>query len=348
MLLRLIRLLFFPISVLYGLIINLRNYQFQTGQKSILAMDPTIISVGNLSTGGTGKTPMIEYLVNLLKEEYSLATLSRGYRRKTKGYRLVNAHDTSETVGDEPVQYFKKFGNEIHVIVSEERVLGVSSLLLDHPEKEVFLLDDAYQHRFLKRDLDILLTSFDQPFYKDWLLPTGNLREPRKEAKRANAIIVTKCPQDLSDEEKTQVKSEIGRYNLSAQVFFSSIAYGEPRTFTSHSLPQQEALLVTGIANPTPLVAHLNKEYKIGKHFKFPDHYQFRNRDLDNLLAYASEHGIHTFFTTEKDIVRLLTLEGHSIFETCTFYYVPIQVTIDKADAFNEMVMKALKGKANL
>ncbi len=348
MIIKLIRLLFFPVSILYGLIISLRNYQFDNGLKSSLEMEPAIIAVGNLSTGGTGKTPMIEYLIRLLKTDYDVATISRGYGRKTKGYRLVDDSDTATTVGDEPLQYHKKFGKDVHVVVSEQRVLGVSSLMLEYPEKNVFLLDDAYQHRFLKRDLNILLTSFNELFFNDWLLPTGNLREPRSEAKRADAIIITKCPRVLTDDEKSHIETRVDKYNKSAPIFYSSVNYGEPEACINNKPLADQAILISGIVDPIPLQAHLEQSFQINKHFRYPDHYQFRNRDLDSIEKHAVENDIQILFTTEKDMVRLLPMKGHSIFKKCTLYYIPIEVSIDKSEAFNELVIKSLKGKVNL
>ena len=344
MLIRLIRLLFFPLSVLYGLVIDIRNYQFNKGLKSQISMEPTIISVGNLSTGGTGKTPMVEYLIRFLKDKSNLATLSRGYGRKTRGYRLVNDQDTFESVGDEPLQYYKKFGEDIHVVVCEERVLGVSSLMLDYPDKEVFLLDDAYQHRFLQRDLNILLTSFEAPFFNDCMLPTGNLREHRKEAKRADAIVVTKCPTDLNDKIKDNYISKINLYNKTAPVFFSSIKYGDIISVFDCKKIDKEAVLISGIANPTPLVNHFNDQLRIQRHFTFPDHYQFRAHDLDHVERFMDSQNLTSIVTTEKDMVRLLPHRDHSIFKTFSLFYVPIEVEIDNTEAFNEMVLKTLKG----
>lgn len=314
----------------------------------MISMESTIISVGNLSTGGTGKTPMIEYLVRLLKDDHQLATLSRGYGRKTKGYRLAKASDTSELIGDEPLQYFRKYGDQIKVVVSEKRVLGVSSLLLEHPETELFLLDDAYQHRFLQRDLNIMLTAYDRPFFKDWVLPTGDLREPRKEAKRADLIVVTKCPFSLSEKDKAAFENGIDQYNKAATIFFSKVAYADPERILGSAVLQKEVVLLTGIANPKPLVEHLNKDFEIKKHFTFPDHYQFRDKDLDAVKTYAEENNLTNILTTEKDMVRLLSRKGHSLFKKCSLFYVPIESVIDNSEAFDEKVLKALKGKPNL
>ena len=199
-----IRTIFFPFSILYAWFMSVRNKQFNTGQRTQTQFDRVVISVGNLSMGGTGKTPMIELLIRMLKNEYQVATISRGYGRKTRGFRRANTDDTASTIGDEPFQFFKKFGNEIAVSVCEERILAIPSLLLDDDSLEVFLLDDAFQHRQAGRDLDIMLTDYNHPFYKDYVLPTGNLREPRKGAGRADMIVVTKCPADLKSAEKEE------------------------------------------------------------------------------------------------------------------------------------------------
>lgn len=314
----------------------------------MISMEPTIISVGNLSTGGTGKTPMVEYLVRLLKDDHRIATLSRGYGRKTRGFRLANDTDTSESIGDEPVQYYRKYGDEIKVVVSEERVLGVSSLLLEHPETELFLLDDAYQHRFLERDLNIMLTAYDKLFFRDWVLPTGDLREPRKEAKRADLIVVTKCPPNLSEKDKAGIENSIDQYNKTATVFFSSVTYASPNRVLGDAVLEKKILLLTGIANPQPLVEHLNKDYEIKKHFTFPDHYHFRDKDLDELKTFVEKNNLTSILTTEKDMVRLLSRKDHLLFQKCSLFYVPIVSVIDNSKAFDEKVLKALKGKSNL
>ena len=201
---KLLRWLFFPVSILYGLAMRFRNHLYDIGKKPQVEFDRVVISVGNLSMGGTGKTPMVEYLIRLLKADYKLATLSRGYRRKTRGYRMANAEDNAITIGDEPFQYYRKFGNEISVCVGEERVIAIPSAIMENEDIELFLLDDAYQHRKVARDFNILLSDYNQPFYTDYILPTGDLREPRKGAKRADCVIVTKCPDALKRARKNR------------------------------------------------------------------------------------------------------------------------------------------------
>ena len=236
---------------------SVRNKQFNTGQRTQTQFDRVVISVGNLSMGGTGKTPMIELLIRMLKNEYQVATISRGYGRKTRGFRRANTDDTASTIGDEPFQFFKKFGNEIAVSVCEERILAIPSLLLDDDSLEVFLLDDAFQHRQAGRDLDIMLTDYNHPFYKDYVLPTGNLREPRKGAGRADMIVVTKCPADLKSAEKEEVVQSIRAYNAKADIFFSHIGYLPVVSVFEPSKPMQEIALLTGVAKAQPIADYL-------------------------------------------------------------------------------------------
>jgi tetraacyldisaccharide 4'-kinase len=218
-----VRFLLFPFAILYDLITSIRNSFFNAGVFKETTFYTPIIVVGNLSVGGTGKTPQIEYLIRLLKDFYKVSVLSRGYKRKTKGFLLVNEHHTANDVGDEPLQYFKKFTN-ISVAVDENRVEGIHNLM-DQKSPEVLLLDDAYQHRKVKGSFYILLTKYDDLFTEDFLLPTGNLRESRAGAKRANVIVVTKCPLDLKEVEKENIKRKLQQYKK--EVYFTTISYAD-------------------------------------------------------------------------------------------------------------------------
>ena len=221
---KIFRFILFPIMPIYYLVTWLRNKLYDLGIKKSVSYGFPVICVGNLSTGGTGKTPMIEYLIHLLKADYKVATLSRGYKRKTKGFQLADKNATAETIGDEPFQFYSKFRNEILVAVDANRCNGIQNLLNEN--SEVILLDDAYQHRKVKAGFNILLTTYNNPYFNDLVLPTGNLREPKGGASRANIIVVTKCPKGLSDNEKSNYIKRI-HPEKHQHVFFSSIAYSD-------------------------------------------------------------------------------------------------------------------------
>ena len=223
-----LRWLLFPLSALYGWMMRVRNRQFDSGSRAVVEFIPTIISVGNLSMGGTGKTPMIEYLIRLLKDRVKLATISRGYGRKTKGFIMASEKETARTIGDEPLQFYRKFKDEVFVTVCEERILAVPEVLSEHEEVSLFLLDDAYQHRKIGRDLNILLTTFEEPFFRDHVVPLGRLREERAGASRADLIVVTKCPEGIGDTEKQWFTREVKNYAGDKPVFFSRVSYGQP------------------------------------------------------------------------------------------------------------------------
>ncbi|MCH3883171.1 tetraacyldisaccharide 4'-kinase [Tenacibaculum aquimarinum] len=306
---KLLRFLLFPIAVIYDLITSIRNFLFDKGFFKATSFNVPVIAVGNLSVGGTGKTPQIEYLIRLLKNENKIAVLSRGYKRKSKGFLKLNETHTAEDVGDEPLQYFKKFNN-IRVAVDADRTNGITQLLKGENSPEIVLLDDAYQHRKVKASLYILLTKYNDLFTDDFLLPTGNLRESRRGASRASIIIVTKCPTDLSVQEQQKIR---GKINLEAhqQLFFSSISYDEnisgSENISVNDLNKHEVVLVTGIANPKPLTTYLNTKGINYTHLNFPDHHAFSGKDIVNIQntfkAISSDKKI--ILTTEKDYVRL-------------------------------------------
>ncbi|MBO3700487.1 tetraacyldisaccharide 4'-kinase [Roseivirga sp. E12] len=337
-----IRALFFPFSVLYGWLMQARNRQFDNGQRSQTAFDRTIISVGNLSTGGTGKTPMIEFLIKSLKDEYRLATISRGYGRRTKGFIMASDADDAKSIGDEPLQFYHKFGQDITVSVCEERILAVPSVLMEKDDVEVFLLDDAYQHRKVARDHNILLSDYQHPFYQDFVLPAGNLREPRIGAKRADAIVITKCP-ELGEQEKEVVISNVRKYNDISPIYFSHIAYQDVRSvFGKASIPREIALL-TGVAKAQPIAKHLSKSYLILKHLEYADHYNFRSSDLDEMTKVLAKIDVTAMVTTEKDMVRLLPFKSHPMFEKIDLFYLPIEFRMDREDDFLSDVIKVIQ-----
>ena len=294
---------------MYGIITSVRNRLFDLGVlKSYVSEIPTIV-VGNLSVGGTGKTPQIEYLIRLLRDSKKVAVLSRGYKRKTEGYILASENDTAETLGDEPYQYFRKF-KEIDVCVDANRVRAIQNLENKSDKPEVILLDDAFQHRKVKGGFNVLLTSYDKLFYKDFMLPTGDLRESRRGAKRADAIIVTKCPDDLALSEQKFIEQNISsKYNK--PVFFTKISYSNEiqgaSTISVEDLKDYEVLLVTGIAKPKPLLKYLKSKHVIFEHMEYPDHHDFSEKDISEIEKQYNTLGSKRklILTTEKDYVRI-------------------------------------------
>ncbi len=299
---KLIRFLLFPIAVVYDVITSIRNHFFESGFFSSKTYTTPTIVVGNLSVGGTGKSPQIEYLIRLLKDQYKVATLSRGYKRKTEGFQIVNNAHTAEDVGDEPLQFFSKFDN-ITVAVDANRREGIEKLQ-KKKNPDVILLDDAFQHRKVKAGFYILLTKYNDLYVDDFLLPTGNLRESKRGAKRADVVVVTKCPQ-LTDAEKLKVKKKL-KLQKHQQLFFSSIVYNEflrgEEEVSLASLKEKEIVLVTGIAAPSPLLTFLTSEGIQFTHLKFPDHHNFTDADILKITKASQQKMI---LTTEKDYVRL-------------------------------------------
>jgi len=318
-LLNLLRKLLFPVVPIYYLVTWFRNQLYDMGLKSSKSYDFPVIAVGNLSVGGTGKSPMIEYLIGVLKDNWSVATLSRGYKRKTKGFLVVSNDSSADEVGDEPLQFKRKFKN-VAVGVDANRRNGIEQLMKLVPKPEVVLLDDAYQHRKVKAGFYILLTAYYDLYSEDIMLPTGGLREPKAGAKRANCIVVTKCPPSLTDSEKQTIINTL-EVQSNQNVYFSSISYsnellGASGAITLKALKAQRFTLVTGIANPKPLLEYY---HSLGLHFdhiSFPDHHQFTNDDLKKL------NQLDCIVTTEKDYVRLVSKPLDT-----SLWYQPIKVS---------------------
>ena len=291
--------------MLYGLITSVRNYLYQINVfKSTKFKTPTIV-VGNLSVGGTGKTPQIEYLIRLLQNNYKIAVLSRGYKRKSKGFIIANEHSNAEIIGDEPFQYYKKFPNII-VCVDANRTNGIQQLEALENKPDIILLDDAFQHRKVQGGFNILLTSYQNLYINDSMLPTGNLREHRSGAKRAQVIIVTKCPSTISEAEQLEIKNRL-KPSLNQQVFFTTIKYDNELKGSSNlnllEIVNKEITLITGIANPAPLTDYLKNLNIKFKHLKYPDHYNFKKHEVEKINALTLNN--NCVITTEKDYVRI-------------------------------------------
>jgi len=330
---KLLRKILFPFAVLYGMITAFRNFLFDKGILKSYSFDVPVIAVGNLSVGGTGKTPQIEYLIRLLSPNYKVATLSRGYKRKSEGFILADETSNAEILGDEPFQYYQKFPN-IQVAVDVNRKKGIEQLLSQKEKPEVILLDDAYQHRKVKAGFYILLTSYGDLYSDDFILPTGNLRESRNGAKRANVIIVTKCPPNLSADAQNQIKLQL-KIQKKQQLFFSFIDYDNSVFSESDSvlvaeIKNKPKLLVAGIAKPEPFFAHLKSENDVI--LKFPDHHHFSVSDIENIKS-ASQKRI--IVTTEKDYVRLKDNLDSQLF------YLPIKSSfISESEKFDSSVIQ--------
>lgn len=305
---KLIRFLLFPFAILYRLIMALRNLFYDEGIFNSTSFDIPVIAVGNLNMGGTGKSPQIEYLIRLLQTNKKVAVLSRGYKRKTSGFVLINETHSVLDVGDEPLQFYKKFPN-IHVAVDANRVNGIERLKRE-VNPDIILLDDAFQHRKVKADFYVLLTKYGDLFTRDYVLPRGNLRESRKGAKRADLVIVTKCPKDLSFEAQEHIKRKIAKYS-DKPIFFSGISYDNEIKGTTKvsasELKDHELIVVTGIANPKPFLDHLSALDCTFEHFNYPDHHNFSKEDIRQIKnAYNGIQSVEKILlTTEKDYMRL-------------------------------------------
>lgn len=327
---KLLRKIFFPIVPIYYVVTSLRNKLFDLNVFKSKSYNLPVICVGNLSVGGTGKTPMIEYLIRLLKDDNTLATLSRGYKRSTSGFKLANGKTKVDEIGDEPYQFYQKF-QDILVAVDENRQHGIDELLKLDNSPEVILLDDAFQHRKVKAGFNILLTTYSNLYADDIMLPTGDLREPRKGAERADIVVVTKCPTCISDIEKNSIRNKLN-LNDNQSLFFSSIAYedsvfNDNETHTVSELKDKDFTLVTGIANSKPLVDYLKSESLNFEHLNYKDHYNFTGKDLEFL------NQKQLIITTEKDFVRL-----NNQLTKAKSFYLPIKVEIDNANEFNKLV----------
>lgn len=307
--LRSFRILLLPFSLIYWAVVSLRNLLFDKKILDSASFGLPLICVGNLAIGGTGKSPMVEWLLSHLGKEFKLATLSRGYKRKTKGYALAGPDSTALDIGDEPMQFHLKFP-EVPVAVGEERLLAIPQLLHDHPDTEVIILDDAFQHRKVKAGLNILLTEQSNLFCHDVYLPAGDLRDLKSSYKRADIIVVTKCDPGLSEKEADKISKEI-KLLPHQTLYFTSIAYGKPYhicTKQERSLSvDTEVLLVTGIANPKPLKKWLEAGSGAYLMLQYPDHHIFSIDDLEDIRRkFRDLEGTDpVILTTEKDAVRL-------------------------------------------
>jgi tetraacyldisaccharide 4'-kinase len=329
--------LLFPFSLIFGSIAALRRKAFQKGWLCSETFEVPTICVGNLRVGGTGKTPMVEYIANFLSQNHQIALLSRGYGRKTKGY--INASEatnlSSQIIGDEPMQYATKFPN-VEVAVCEKRKTGIEKLLNKNPKLEAVILDDAYQHLSVNYALKIILTEYHRPFFEDYPLPSGRLREFRSASKYADIIIVTKCPESLTTEEKEDFIQKL-KPQSQQEVFFTQLRVTSYELQESHTAHR---ILITGIDNPAPLVEYLENEYGEIHKLRFPDHHAFTKNDIEKIIRLKKQLGGDncTILTTEKDAVRLQAFDNMP-----EFYTVPVEIVfLEREAVFKEKLLSLL------
>ncbi|MFD2598285.1 tetraacyldisaccharide 4'-kinase [Sphingobacterium corticis] len=339
---RLLRWLLLPITAIYAMAVWLRNklYDWQIFKSKIYPISSIV--VGNLAVGGTGKTPMIECLVRWFGADYRIATLSRGYGRKTKGFRYVEVEDDATQTGDEPLQFKRKFPH-LTVAVSEDRRIGMEQLSANH---DLILLDDAFQHRRVKAKCNILL--FEYASFSDFMLPlpTGNFRDLLPQAKRAHAIVVTKTPSDASESDRDIITKRLRKYT-NAPIYFASISYGEAvcisdETDRKFDFSDMRLILVTGIANPKPLIEYLEKMSPQVKILAFSDHHHFTDSDYQQIRKTFQEQsnlGETILITTEKDAQRLAINQLPNI----PSFYIPIQFAFDQEQSLRKVIINTLQ-----
>jgi len=336
-----LRWLLLPFTILYTLIIWVRNQCYDLGIFQSKSFPVNSIVIGNLAVGGAGKSPLVQLLVNRLQQRYKLATLSRGYGRKTKGFRIVELSDTVESVGDEPLQ-FKKNHPEITVAVDENRAEGIEILQKDH---DLILLDDAFQHRKVKPTCSILLFEYNSIINPIILLPTGNFRDTFDQTKRADIILITKCPAIIQQKDQDRIAQKIRRHNSKASIHYSEIKYLPVKPLSStisvDNLSGYSVLLITGIANPAPLKEYLNSGGIYFQHISYPDHHDFHAKDYKKIVSSYDEinNEKKLILTTEKDSQRLDITQLANI----PVYYIPIETHIIEEDSF----LKQLEEKLN-
>lgn len=329
-----LRFFLFPISILYGFIIRLRNKLYDWGILKSTQFDIPIICIGNLVIGGAGKTPTTEYLVRLLSG-YKIAILSRGYGRKTKGFILADVHSTALEIGDEPMQYLQKFDG-VTVAVCEDRVYGINQLKDTH---DIILLDDAYQHRAVKAGFNILLFEFEKLLKWQFLLPTGNLREPFSGYNRANAVLITKSPVPVNIVDQINIRKKID-LTLEQRISFSSIKYGQMvglnPGMNAPGITNKTVFLLTGIANPKPLVRYLKHFSNTIIPFEYPDHHQFTIGNINVLIKAFHENPAKEkiIITTEKDSKRLLGDNLKDLLLNLPIFYLPIEIELASKDKY--------------
>ena len=328
---KLFRKLLFFLTPLYYLITVVRNILYDLSFYKTTKFQVPTIGIGNLAVGGTGKSPMVEYLIDLLSKKYSIATLSRGYGRNTKSFIIANEKSTHSDIGDEPLQFYNKYNNII-VCVDNNRVNGINNLLQINKPPGVILLDDCFQHRKLILGLSILLTDYSNLFSNDYVLPFGNLREPASSSRRADIVIVTKCPKNIDEIRKNKIKNKLN-LKLSQKLFFSSIEYSKSVIFNNtktqfNNFVKDKFILVTGLASSDHIVDYLANNKCDFEHKEFNDHHDYILKDFEKVNPSLN------ILTTEKDYAKLI-----KILPKRKIYYLPITVNIDYNKLFDKIIL---------
>jgi len=342
-----------PFSWGYGAGVWLRNKAFDFGLLPQEEFDVPVVSVGNITVGGTGKTPHVEFIIEALYRRYHVGVLSRGYKRKTKGFILASNNMSPRDIGDEPYQIYRKYSGLITLAVCESRRKGIKEMLRIDPDINLILLDDGFQHRYVKPKVNILLLDYNRLPFEDRLMPLGQLREPVSSVSRCTMVVVTKCPLDIPPMDIRMIKKELNLLNYQ-KLFFSSIRYGEPvpvfpvqspKLTSLQWLREDDAVLcLTGIATPKPLVRYLRQFAAKVKVMHFDDHHFFTRRDFDDIFkVYKSLTGTRKFIiTTEKDAVRIMNNPYYPPIRRNCIFYIPMRVgflqMVDSPDFVNELI----------
>jgi tetraacyldisaccharide 4'-kinase len=353
-------ILLYPISLLYGAITSVRNFLFDTKILPSVEFPFPVICVGNITVGGTGKTPHTEYITRLLKDQFKVATLSRGYKRKTSGFWEATSSSLVSEIGDEPMQIYRNFPDVV-VTVDRSRVNGVKMILQEYPDTEVIILDDGFQHRRITPGFSILLSDYERLIVRDHMLPYGNLRESKTNMRRADIILITKSPENISPIQRRLIVKEIDKSPYQ-NLYFTSLRYKSPvpvfencSGFILPDISKESScgiVLITGIANPRPLKEYLEKSYTEIKHLSFPDHHNFNEKDLQIIIsAYHELKSVTRYlFTTEKDAVRLREFTNIAEPYRSALFYIPIGIHFlnnDKEEFDNLIITYVRKNHRN-
>tara|TARA_R110002049_G_scaffold199410_1_gene369522 strand:- start:73 stop:1113 length:1041 start_codon:yes stop_codon:yes gene_type:complete len=340
------QLILSPFSWLYGLGVRLRNHLYNIDYTKSHEFDLPIIAVGNLSVGGTGKSPMVEWLATWLQNNYNLAILSRGYGRKTRGFHLANKASNAKQLGDEPFQFYRKFGGRISVAVGEERALAIPEILFHEPDTNLIILDDAFQHRKVKADAYILLTDFSYPFYEDYLMPSGRLREPKEGAIRADVVVVTKCPKDLSVEKRISINNEINKFTKKGtSVFFTTLSYGLPYPLfdIGQSEMSNSVIPVSGLANASAFNAYLKEKYHVAEYFNFRDHYEYKEIDIKRISEIAQKKNA-SIVITEKDASKWVEKDLSELAKELPVFVLPVRHQfLAEEESFKQILIRMIE-----
>lgn len=332
---------------IYGSIVSVRNWFYARGIFSSVEFDLPVICVGNIAVGGTGKTPHVEHILRVLNQEkINTAVISRGYKRKTKGYLAVKPEHTALEVGDEPRQISRKF-TFVPFVVCENRVLGIQTLRNEFPETRAVVMDDGFQHRSVKPGFSIILTDFSNPVYEDYLLPLGNLRESRSQLKRANVVVVTKCPPTVKPIDLRITSKRLGLYPYQ-KLYFTTFEYGPlyyvwgNNRVDANISQESPVMIVAGIAKPQPFVQHVKTTFINLTEKLFSDHYVFEDSDISEMVAFLESHSDAYVITTEKDSMRLASVRSIPEQFRSRFLYIPIEVRFLNSgyNQFNKQIVE--------